>query len=134
VHCWFKRMLLSKFKECYLYIWLNFKYKLVKDHDTLTSNWLRMPICKLLWLYKNKVKLIKPVPYQVKAETIAIKKKIYIYIYVYKFTFIVLKGEVWVHRQMLVKKEVKSWSIGKIIFISSTDGMNNLNKRQIWNI
>lgn len=46
------------------------------------------------------------------------------------FTFIVLQSEVWVYRQMLIKKEVKPLSIGKIILISGTDGMNNLKKRQ----
>lgn len=49
------------------------------------------------------------------------------------FTFIVLKCEVGVHWQVLVKKEVKPWSIGKVILISGTDSMNNLGKRQILN-
>lgn len=49
------------------------------------------------------------------------------------FTFIVLQGEVWVYRQVFIKKKVKPWSIGKIIFISGTDGMNNLKKKQTLN-
>lgn len=45
------------------------------------------------------------------------------------FTFIVLQGKVWIYRQVFIKKEVKPWSIGKIIFISGTDGMNNLKRK-----
>ena len=49
------------------------------------------------------------------------------------FTFIVLQSEVWIYRQAFIKKEVKPWSIGKIVFISGTDGVNNLKKRQTLN-
>lgn len=49
------------------------------------------------------------------------------------FTFIVLQSEVWIYRQVFIKKEVKPWPIGKIIFISGTDGVNNLKKRQTVN-
>ena len=48
----------------------------------------------------------------------------------YMFTFIIFQSEVWVYRQMFIKKEIKPWSIGKIVFISGTDGMNNLKKKQ----
>lgn len=49
------------------------------------------------------------------------------------FTFIIFQSEVWVYRQMFIKKEAKPWSIGKIVFISGTDGMNNLKKNKIKN-
>lgn len=45
------------------------------------------------------------------------------------FTFIVLEGEVWIYRQVFIKKEFKTWSIGKTIFIGGTDGMNNLQRK-----
>lgn len=84
-----------------------------------------MPICKLFMGISESSKAAQS--YSISSQTRYHKDK---KIYECMFTFIIFQSEVWVYRQMFIKKEAKPWSIGKIVFISGTDGMNNLKKKQ----